>query len=114
MAAKNVVDWFLADAIIDPVTQPHGKCVRTGSNSSALDTTVIIGKPEHRPSASFSFILDGMGQVTQVMLETHLVSIFDYDEVCRLYEAARLKFTVARLSDEHVSRARMAPPTSLG
>ncbi|KDP21881.1 hypothetical protein JCGZ_03525 [Jatropha curcas] len=56
------------------------------------------------------------------MLETHLVSsyrisppgctqvsITDYNEVSHLYKAARLKLTVVRLLDEHVSRASMVP-----
>ncbi|KDP23849.1 hypothetical protein JCGZ_27153 [Jatropha curcas] len=38
--------------------QQRGKRVRRGSDSEALDTTIVVGKPEHRPSASFSFILD--------------------------------------------------------
>ncbi|KDP25883.1 hypothetical protein JCGZ_23728 [Jatropha curcas] len=42
------------------------------------------------------------------------VSIDNYNEVCQLYEAARLMLAVARLSDEHVSRVDMAPPASRG
>ncbi|KDP27064.1 hypothetical protein JCGZ_22092 [Jatropha curcas] len=52
---------------------------------------VIVGKPEHGPGAFFSFIVDYTGQTAQDMLETHLVSIDDYNKVCHLYEAARLK-----------------------
>ncbi|KDP29963.1 hypothetical protein JCGZ_19120 [Jatropha curcas] len=40
------------------------------------------------------------------------VSIDDYNEVCQLYEAARLKLVVPRLSDEH--RVDMAPLTGRG
>ncbi|KDP29813.1 hypothetical protein JCGZ_19319 [Jatropha curcas] len=54
--------------------QQHGKRMRRGSDSEALDTAVIVGKPENEPGASFSFILEHMGQPTQGMLETHLVS----------------------------------------
>ncbi|KDP35450.1 hypothetical protein JCGZ_10833 [Jatropha curcas] len=87
----------------------------------------FIGKAEHGPGASFSFILERTGQAAQGMLETHLVSssrmtplgcthvsISSYNEVCQLYEAARLKLPVARLSDEHISRASMAPLASRG
>ncbi|KDP34406.1 hypothetical protein JCGZ_12687 [Jatropha curcas] len=38
------------------------------------DTAIIVGKPKHKPGASFSFILDRISQTTQGMLETHLVS----------------------------------------
>ncbi|KDP34287.1 hypothetical protein JCGZ_12816 [Jatropha curcas] len=88
---------------------------------------VVVGMPEHGPGASFSFILDHTGQTAQGMLKMHLllivipcpylilqVSIDDYNEVCQLYEAARLKLAMARLSDEHVSRASMAPPAGRG
>ncbi|KDP47095.1 hypothetical protein JCGZ_03903 [Jatropha curcas] len=42
------------------------------------------------------------------------VSIYNYNEVCQLYEAARLKLAVARLSNEHISRASVVPPASQG
>ncbi|KDP29502.1 hypothetical protein JCGZ_19341 [Jatropha curcas] len=84
---------------------PGGFSTKTGgvSDSEALDMAVVVGKPENGFGVSFSFILDCTGQNAQGMLETHLVSIFDYNEACQLYEAARLKLVVARLSDEHVS-----------
>ncbi|KDP27092.1 hypothetical protein JCGZ_20316 [Jatropha curcas] len=44
---------------------------------------------------------------------TH-VSITNYNEVSKLYEAACLKLTVVRLSNEHVFRASMAPPVGRG
>ncbi|KDP44298.1 hypothetical protein JCGZ_19165 [Jatropha curcas] len=42
------------------------------------------------------------------------VSIADYNEVWHLYEAARLKLAAVKLSDEHISRANMKPPTGRG
>ncbi|KDP47101.1 hypothetical protein JCGZ_03909 [Jatropha curcas] len=42
------------------------------------------------------------------------VSISDYNDECQLYKAARLKLAVARLLDEHVFRASMAPPVGRG
>ncbi|KDP30056.1 hypothetical protein JCGZ_18381 [Jatropha curcas] len=93
-----------------PVYQ-HSKRVRRGSDSRALDTTIIVGNLEHGPGDSFSFILDRKGQTTQVYPRLILqVSNSDYNEVCQLYEVAHLKLAVARLSDEHVSRASIAPP----
>ncbi|KDP47115.1 hypothetical protein JCGZ_03923 [Jatropha curcas] len=38
------------------------------------DTTVVADKPEHRPGASFSFILDHTGQTAYGKLEMHLMS----------------------------------------
>ncbi|KDP44339.1 hypothetical protein JCGZ_19206 [Jatropha curcas] len=40
------------------------------------------------------------------------LSVDDYNEVCQLYEAARLKLVVGRVSDEH--RFDVAPPTGRG
>ncbi|KDP30319.1 hypothetical protein JCGZ_18156 [Jatropha curcas] len=70
---------------------------------------------------------DRTGQTAQGMLETHLVSpywmsppssthvsIADYNKVSQLYEMARLKLVVARLSNEHVSRASMSPLVGRG
>ncbi|KDP31491.1 hypothetical protein JCGZ_15393 [Jatropha curcas] len=55
--------------------QPQlGKRMRGGSDSRALDTAVVVGKPEHKPGASFSFILDHIGQIGQDILEMHLMS----------------------------------------
>ncbi|KDP40997.1 hypothetical protein JCGZ_03793 [Jatropha curcas] len=103
--------------------QQRDKRVRGSSGSMALDTTVVVGKLEHRLGASFSFILDCTSQPAQGMLEIHLVSlhrmsppgcthvsIADYNEVSYLYEVACLKLAVARLSNKHVSRASMEPP----
>ncbi|KDP37736.1 hypothetical protein JCGZ_05226 [Jatropha curcas] len=72
-----------------------------GFDSEALDTAIAVGKPEHKPGASFSFILD----------RTRCPFL---NEVCQLYEAACLNLAVARLSDEHVFRASMVPPASRG
>ncbi|KDP30066.1 hypothetical protein JCGZ_18391 [Jatropha curcas] len=101
--------------------QQHGKHLRRGSESRASDATIVVGTPEHGPGASFSFILDRTCQPTQGMLEMHIVSLYqmhlsidDYNKVCHLYEAVRLKLAVARLSDEHVSRVDMAPPAGRG
>ncbi|KDP22685.1 hypothetical protein JCGZ_02797 [Jatropha curcas] len=72
------------------------KHVRRGSDSEALDMAVIIGRPEHGPGASFSFILEHIGQAAQVMLETHLVS----------------PYRITPLGCTH--RASMAPPAVRG
>ncbi|KDP26329.1 hypothetical protein JCGZ_22104 [Jatropha curcas] len=88
--------------------------LRVGSDSRASDMTVIIGKLEYGPVASFSFTLDSIGQITQGMLETHLVSIVDYNDMSELYELAYLKLAVARLSGKHISRASMAPLAGRG
>ncbi|KDP45110.1 hypothetical protein JCGZ_19985 [Jatropha curcas] len=56
--------------------QQHGKHVRRGFEPKDLDTTIVVGMLEHRPGASFSFILDCTGQTTQGMLETHPVSSY--------------------------------------
>ncbi|KDP24567.1 hypothetical protein JCGZ_26563 [Jatropha curcas] len=91
--------------------QQRDKSVRGGSYSRALDMAVVVGKLEHGPGASFSFILDCTGQTAQGMLETHLVSLYQMSppgctHVSQLYKVARLKLTVVRLSDEHVSHGR--------
>ncbi|KDP43674.1 hypothetical protein JCGZ_24132 [Jatropha curcas] len=80
--------------------QQHDKHVRRGSDFEASDMAVVISKPEHGSSASFSFISERMRREAQGMLETHLVPIADYNEVCQLYEAAHLKLAMTRLSDE--------------
>ncbi|KDP35772.1 hypothetical protein JCGZ_10729 [Jatropha curcas] len=85
----------------DAQQQQCDKHVRGSSNSRAPDMIVVIGKPEHGSGASFSFILDSTGQPAQGMLETHLVSIADYNKVSQLYKVACLKLAV---------RASMAPP----
>ncbi|KDP30517.1 hypothetical protein JCGZ_16695 [Jatropha curcas] len=69
----------------------------------APNMAIIVGKPEHGPGASFSFISERTRWTTQGMLETHLVSIANYNEVCQLYEAMRLKLAVMRLSNKHIS-----------
>ncbi|KDP30550.1 hypothetical protein JCGZ_15259 [Jatropha curcas] len=71
----------------------YSKRMRRGSNFGVPDTAVVIGKPEHEPCASFSFIPDRTGQIVQGMLHMHLVSpyrmslpscihvsIFDYNK----------------------------------
>ncbi|KDP20486.1 hypothetical protein JCGZ_05381 [Jatropha curcas] len=98
----------------DAPVQQHGKRVTGSSDSRAPDTTVVVGKSEHGPGASFCFILDRTGQPTQGMLETHLVSIADYNEVSQMYVATLLKLAVVRLFDEHISRTSMAPPIGRG
>ncbi|KDP45556.1 hypothetical protein JCGZ_18181 [Jatropha curcas] len=98
-----------------PVKQKCDKCVRRGSEPRALDTTVIIGTPEHGPGALFSFMLDRTGQLAQGILETHLVSPYRMSPPdcthcllmttmrCANRMNARLKLEEARLSDEHIS-----------
>ncbi|KDP43307.1 hypothetical protein JCGZ_24228 [Jatropha curcas] len=71
--------------------------VRRGSDFKALDTTVIVSRPEYGPGASFSFISEHVEWVAQGMLETHLVSITDYNQVSQFYEVARLKLAMARV-----------------
>ncbi|KDP39808.1 hypothetical protein JCGZ_04907 [Jatropha curcas] len=81
--------------------QQRDKRVRRVLNFGASNTVVVVGKPEHGPGASFSFILDCIDWTAQGMLETHLVSpyqmsppgcthvfIDDYNEMCQLYEVA--------------------------
>ncbi|KDP35812.1 hypothetical protein JCGZ_10621 [Jatropha curcas] len=51
-----------------------GNRVKRGSDSEAPNTAIVVGKPEHGPGASFSFIPEGTGQTTHGMLETHLMS----------------------------------------
>ncbi|KDP27666.1 hypothetical protein JCGZ_19558 [Jatropha curcas] len=52
--------------------QQRNKRVRGSSDSRAPNTTVVVGKLEHGPGASFSFILEHIGQPAQGMLETYL------------------------------------------
>ncbi|KDP30106.1 hypothetical protein JCGZ_18238 [Jatropha curcas] len=115
LATTDHLATFVPDAYaIFQQQQQHGKRVRGSSNSRVVDIVVVVDKLEHGPGASFSLILDFIGQPAQGMLETHLVSITDYNEVSQLYEATRLKLTMARLSDEHVSRVSMVPPAGRG
>ncbi|KDP30173.1 hypothetical protein JCGZ_18210 [Jatropha curcas] len=120
-AATNYLATFIlgAYAIFVRTQLLRDKHVRGGFDSRAPDKAVIVDKPEHGPGASFSFILDHIGQIAQGMLETHLVSPYQMSPpsctyVSQLYEAARLKLALARLSSKHISRASMAPPASRG
>ncbi|KDP21979.1 hypothetical protein JCGZ_03182 [Jatropha curcas] len=90
------IDAFVEAKELD--RDQHEKRVRRGFDFEAPDTAVIIGTLEHG-----SFIFECTGRATWGMLETHLVSIANCNEVCQLYEAARLKLAMARLSDEHIS-----------
>ncbi|KDP43695.1 hypothetical protein JCGZ_25144 [Jatropha curcas] len=88
---------------------------------------IIIGRLEHGSGASFAFILEHIWRVAQGIPETHLVSpywmtppdctnvsIADNNEVSQLYEVARLKLTIARLSDEHIYKASTTPLVGRG
>ncbi|KDP38789.1 hypothetical protein JCGZ_05125 [Jatropha curcas] len=98
--ATNHLAAFISSAYA--IFRPQrDKSVRRGSDSEAPDTDVVVDKPKHRLGASFSFILEPSGQPAQGMLETYLVSISNYNKVCQLHEAVRLKLEVAWLSNEH-------------
>ncbi|KDP30013.1 hypothetical protein JCGZ_18585 [Jatropha curcas] len=74
------------------------------------------------PSCTHVSLLSSFSENSSVLLHSLIgypyrmlqVSISDCNEVCQLYEGARLKLSVVRLSDEHISRASMAPPTGRG
>ncbi|KDP26929.1 hypothetical protein JCGZ_21022 [Jatropha curcas] len=102
----------------------RGKCVRGGSDSRDLDTAVVVGKQEHEPGASFSFILDHTGQTGQDIQEMHLMSpiecLLPTAHMCPLMTTMRYaSCTKQRGSNwqwrgSQMSIASMVPPTGQG
>ncbi|KDP37491.1 hypothetical protein JCGZ_05930 [Jatropha curcas] len=99
-----------------------GKRVKRGFDTDALDNAVMVSKPEHALGALFIFISICTGLPMHDMFDTHTVSphwitfpvcthvsVEGYNKVGQLFEAMRLKLAVTRLSDEHISRAGLAP-----
>ncbi|KDP27723.1 hypothetical protein JCGZ_19982 [Jatropha curcas] len=104
----------------DAPTQQHDKRMRRDSDFEALNTAIVVEKPEHGQGASLSFIFDHTRQPTQGMMETHLlpspilqVSIFDYNEVSSVRSRAPLVSSVTNVY-ECMQRVNMAPPAARG
>ncbi|KDP25910.1 hypothetical protein JCGZ_22981 [Jatropha curcas] len=76
--------------------------VRRVSDSEASDMVVVIDKLEHSPATILYYFVPSLIGCPCLILQ---VSVADNNEVCQLYEVARLKLVVVRLSNEHVSLA---------
>ncbi|KDP33064.1 hypothetical protein JCGZ_13650 [Jatropha curcas] len=90
------------------------KRVRRGFDFEAPNTTIPISRSTSQVLPSLSFWSAKASQHRACWRPILCLSLLDYNEVCQLYEAARLKLAIARLSDEHVSVISVVPREGQG